>query len=51
MLLELDNELYSIRHYEPSVMVQGVNYGDGYYHQYDVFDKTNNIFTNIDVSF
>ena len=44
VFLELNNELYSIRHYEPFDMVQGVNYGAGYCHQYDIFDEKNKIF-------
>ena len=39
VILELNNELYSIRHYEPIDMKQGVNYGYGPCHQYDIFDK------------
>jgi hypothetical protein len=47
VFLELNNELYSIRHYEPINMCQGVNYGAGPYHQYDIFDKKNKIFTRL----
>ncbi len=43
--LEFNDELYSIRHYEPFVMIEGVNYGMGPYHQYDIFDKKNKMFT------
>jgi len=44
VLLELNNELYSIRHDEPINMKQGVNYGMGHYHTYDIFDKKNKVF-------
>jgi hypothetical protein len=33
VLLELNNELYSIIHYEPIIMNQGHNYGAGQYQE------------------
>ena len=42
--LEFNNNLYSIRHYQPSIEIKDVNYGMGPYHQYDIFDKTNKTF-------
>jgi len=50
-VLEFNDELYSIRHYEPIVMMKGVNYGMGPYHQYDIFDKKNKIFISLRVPF
>lgn len=47
VLLELNNELYSIRHYEPIIIEQNFNYGNGHYHQYDIFDKKNKHFKSM----
>ena len=51
VLLELNNDLYSIRHYEPIIIIQGVNYGMGPYHQYEIFDKKNKVFTPLNGPF
>lgn len=32
LIVELNNSLYSIRHFEPIVTLPGVNYGAGPYH-------------------
>ena len=37
--LEINNNLYAIRHFEPLVMVQDVNYGHGFYYDCDIFNK------------
>jgi len=47
--LEFNDELYSIRHYEPNIMIEDVNYGMGYYHDYDIFDKQNKVFTRLKI--
>lgn len=47
VLLELNDELYSIRHYEPLIIEQGVNYGMGPDHLYDIFDKKTKMFTRL----
>jgi hypothetical protein len=51
MRLELNDELYSIEHYEPINMIQGVNYGNGPYHLYHIFDKKHKIFTRLNNPF
>ena len=49
VLLELNDELYSIKHYEPIIMKQDVNYGAGPFHQYEVFNKQTMAFTPLRV--
>ncbi len=50
LLLEFNDEIYSIRHFEPIIIVPGVNYGAGPYHQYDIFNKNDNIFQPINLN-
>lgn len=49
MCLELNDELYSIKHYEPLTIIKDVNYGYGPYHLYHIFDKQNKIFTRLNI--
>ena len=48
--LKIYDNLYSIRHFEPLIMVQGVNYGHGYYYDCYVFNKEKGYYENIKLS-
>lgn len=47
--LKLKNYLYVIRHYEHKTILPNVNYGDGYWHDYLIYDDESGTFTRIDM--
>jgi hypothetical protein len=47
IILEIEDVLYSIHHFEPRVMIQDVNYGMGPYYEYYIEDKDTLQFTKL----
>ena len=45
--LKIDDKLYSIRHFEPLEIVQGINYGMGHCYDCSLFDKVKGHFVDI----
>ena len=39
MEFKINNNMYSIRHYEPLTIIKGVNYGMGHHYDICIFDK------------
>lgn len=47
--LEINGELYSIKHFEPLNMIQGVNYGAGPWYDCFKIDKETETYNKIDL--
>ena len=45
--LKIKDELYSIRHFEPLKIIQGVDYGMGHWYDICLFNKEKNHYENI----
>lgn len=45
--LKINKNLYSIRHFEPLKIIQGINYGMGVHYDVYLFNKKNNCFDKI----
>lgn len=47
--IKIKDDLYSISHFEPLKMIQGVNYGMGPWYDVYLFNKEQNCYNNINL--